>query len=76
MACVNYSVPEDVKELFNLTFKGRNKSALIAELMLQAVNYELRQRVHVTATEAILRRGESTPLLIAAAANDAMKACK
>jgi hypothetical protein len=76
MAFVNYSVPDDVKELFNLTFKGRNKSALIAELMQQAINHELRQRVHVTATEAILRRGESTSLLIVSAANDVMTACK
>ena len=37
MATVNFSVPEDVKTAFNETFKGRNKSAVIAELMREAV---------------------------------------
>ena len=76
MAFVNYSVPKDVKELFNLAFKGKNKSALIAALMREAVNCQLRQQAHVSATEAILRRGEPSSLVIVAAANDAMKACK
>ena len=76
MAFVNYSVPADVKELFNLTFKGRNKSALIAGLMREAVNCELRLQAHLSATEAILRRGESPSLMIVTAANDAMKAYK
>lgn len=48
MATVNYNVPEDVKEAFNKTFKRRNKSAIIAELMQSAVaeeeaNYRSRQ---------------------------------
>jgi metal-responsive CopG/Arc/MetJ family transcriptional regulator len=34
---VNFSVPEDVKRTFNETFKGQNKSAIIAELMREAV---------------------------------------
>jgi hypothetical protein len=37
MATVNFSVPEDVKNAFNKTFKGQNKSAIIAELMRRAV---------------------------------------
>jgi hypothetical protein len=37
MSTVNYSVPEDVKEAFNRTFEGRNKSAVIADLMREAV---------------------------------------
>ncbi len=37
MATVNYSVPDDVKQAFNRTFAGKNKSAIIAELMRQAV---------------------------------------
>jgi len=37
MATVNYSVPDDIKDAFNRHFKGRNKSAVIAELMRQAV---------------------------------------
>jgi len=37
MSTVNYSVPEDVKKAFNKTFKNQNKSAIIAELMVEAV---------------------------------------
>lgn len=37
MATVNFSVPEDVKKAFNRAFKNRSKSAVIAELMRQAV---------------------------------------
>lgn len=40
MATVNFSVPEDVKNAFNETFKNRNKSAIIAELMREAVERE------------------------------------
>ncbi len=76
MAFVNYSVPDDVKDAFNIAFAGKNKSAIIAQLMQQAVEHELRRRVHVTATEAILRRGEPTPILVNVAANDFAKACK
>ena len=32
MATVNFSVPYEVREAFNETFRGRNKSAIIAEL--------------------------------------------
>jgi len=37
MARVNFSVPEKVKREFNAAFAGENKSAVIAELMLRAV---------------------------------------
>ena len=37
MPTVNFSVPEDVKLAFNTTFDGQNKSAVIAELMREAV---------------------------------------
>ncbi len=37
MAIVNFSVPDDVKKAFDKAFKGRNKSAVIAELMRRAV---------------------------------------
>lgn len=40
MATVNYSVPDKVKEAFNATFAGRNKSAIIAELMLKGIQEE------------------------------------
>ncbi|MGH8478461.1 MAG: hypothetical protein ACREXK_02515 [Gammaproteobacteria bacterium] len=43
MATVNFSVPADVKQLFNETFANRNKSAVIAELTLEAVERERRR---------------------------------
>lgn len=45
MSTVNYSVPEEVRAAFNDTFVGRNKSAIIADLMMRAVEEErLRER--------------------------------
>jgi hypothetical protein len=42
---VNYSVPDDVKQRFNKTFAGQNKSAVIASLMQAAVaDEELHRR--------------------------------
>lgn len=37
MATVNFSVPDDVKSAFDRAFKNQNKSAVIADLMRQAV---------------------------------------
>ena len=63
MATVNYSVPEDVKRVFNETFRGQNKSALIARLMLQAVEEEQRATRRAQAIESLLaRRSERTAL--------------
>ena len=56
MATVNFSVPEDVKTAFNETFKGRNKSAVIAELMREAVERVRRRQEGQEAIECILRR--------------------
>ena len=76
MAFVNYSVPDDVKEAFNIAFAGKNKSAVVADLMREAVERELRRRVHVVATDAILRRGAPAPVFIDTASNDLVKVCK
>jgi metal-responsive CopG/Arc/MetJ family transcriptional regulator len=68
VATVNFSVPDDVRDAFNEAFAGRNKSAIIAELMRQAVEEErqreareaaverLRQRRRPAATSAAIRR--------------------
>jgi len=37
MAWVNFSVPEQVKRRFNRVFAGKNKSQIVAELMMRAV---------------------------------------
>ena len=61
MATVNFSVPEDVKAAFNETFKGRNKSAVIAELMREAVERVRRRQRSREAIERILHRRRRAP---------------
>ena len=56
MATVNFSVPEEVKEAFNAAFKGKNKSAVIAELMIKAVEEARTQRRRAHAVRRILAR--------------------
>ena len=63
MAIVNYSVPEDVKRTFNETFKGRNKSAVIAELMREAVRRARRRDQSHEAIEQILKRRRGRKIL-------------
>lgn len=64
MATVNFSVPEDVKQAFNAAFDGQNKSAVIADLMRQAV-----ERLQRRWAPAALR--DSTPDSIAVCARPA-----
>lgn len=40
---MNFSIPEEVKRAFNRTFAGRNKSALIAQMMERAIEEEERR---------------------------------
>ena len=54
MATVNYSIPDEVKELFNSAFTGRNRSAVVSELMRQAAEHELRLRRRQEAIDAVL----------------------
>jgi hypothetical protein len=44
VATVNFSVPDDIEDAFNREFAGRNKGAVIARLMRQAVAEAQRQR--------------------------------
>lgn len=63
MATVNFSVPDDVKEAFNIAYKGQNKSAVIAELMREAVERAERKLRHREAIANILaRRAEMEPV--------------
>jgi len=55
MATINFSVPDDVKDDFNKTFKGENKSAILTRLMRDAVEERKRQKRRMTAINAILR---------------------
>ena len=63
MATVNFSVPNDVKEAFNVTFSGQNKSAIIAELMRQAVEQAQRKQRSHEAIHRILERRRKAPML-------------
>ena len=54
IATVNFSVPEEVKQAFNETFVGENKSAIIAGLMQRAVEERRRQRRRAVAIDALL----------------------
>lgn len=48
MATVNFSVPESVKNRFNKVFANQNKSRLIANLMVKAIEEQERKqrRIH------------------------------
>ena len=61
MSTVNFSVPDDVKQAFNETFKGQNKSAIIAALMREAVERAERKQRHHRAIARILERGKNAP---------------
>ena len=74
MSSVNFSVPEEVKLSFNDTFKGRNKCAIIAGLMLEAVARELRRRKNESAAKRLLRRRERAPAIAEARSRAAREA--
>ena len=63
MATVNFSVPDAVKQEFNKTFAGENKSAVLTRLMRQAIEERHRQRRRAAAIDALLElRGQQTPV--------------
>ena len=61
MATVNFSVPDDVKKAFNEAFAGRNKSAIVAELMMQAVAEREKVQRRAAAIDRLLARREERP---------------
>ena len=63
MATVNFSVPDDVKEAFNEVFKGRNKSAVVANLMREAVERVRSGQRSREAIGRILERRRGRPVL-------------
>jgi hypothetical protein len=64
MATINFSVPDDVKVAFNEMFNDQNKSAIITELMREAVvRAQARQRSR-SAIANILGRREGAPVLL------------
>lgn len=61
MSTVNFSVPEDVKQAFNSAFEGQNKSAVLTELMREAIARVQQQRVRQAAAQQILALRETAP---------------
>ena len=61
MATVNFSVPDDVKRTFDKAFAGTNKSAVVAQLMRQAVEERRRQARRRQAIDRLLRIRRSIP---------------
>ena len=63
MATVNFSVPDDVRDAFNEAFRDRNKSAIIADLMREAVDrFRQRKRSHEAVRRILDRRRDRQPL--------------
>ena len=56
MPTMNFSVPEDVKQAFNATFEGQNKSAVLTSLLRAAIAQTQEQRLREAAAERILNR--------------------
>ncbi len=54
MATVNFSVPSDVKESFDKVFGRQNKSAVLTELMRQAVDERRGRQRRAKAVEKLL----------------------
>lgn len=60
MATVNFSVPSDVKEAFDKAFRRQNKSAVLTELMRQAVEERQRRRRRARVVEKLLALRKQT----------------
>jgi hypothetical protein len=61
MAFVNFSVPDEVKAAFDRAFQGRNKSAVIAELMKKAVAEREREERRLALFETLTARRALRP---------------
>jgi len=66
MATVDFRVPDDVKAAFHETFSKTNKSAVIARLMMEAVEEERRRERRARAVEALLALRARPPAIDAA----------
>lgn len=61
MGTMNFSIPDDVKDAFNEAFEGKNKSAIVTELLRRAIEDERRNRESLSFYERLRRiRQKST----------------
>ena len=66
MATVNFSVPEQIKQEFNQLFATENKSAILAQLMQQAIETRKQQQRRAAAIDKILQlRSVQNPVSMA-----------
>jgi hypothetical protein len=65
MATMNFSVPDDVKKAFNRAFRDRNKSAVIADLMRQAVADVEKRRLRAELFRTLTERRKDRPTVTA-----------
>ena len=63
MASMNFSIPDDVKERFNATFAKQNKSALITQLIEEAIARAERKQRSDAAIDRILSRLDQRTLV-------------
>lgn len=63
MATVNFSVPDDVKAEFDKVFGDQNKSAVIAELMRNAVAEVKRRKQRESIFRMLTQRRAKRPSL-------------
>lgn len=63
MATVNFSVPDDVKAEFDKVFGDQNKSAVIAELMRNAVAEARRRKQRESIFRELTQRRMQRPTL-------------
>lgn len=61
VSTVNFSVPEEVKQAFNDTFKSKNKSAIVTQLMQEAIERERRRARQAAAIDRVLERRQHAP---------------
>lgn len=61
MATMNFSVPDDVKEAFNLAYQGQNKSAVMTDLMREAIERAERKQGSHEAILRIIERRKQAP---------------
>ena len=60
MGTMNFSIPDDIKERFNRTFAKRNRSAIVAQLLEEAVARDERKQQSDEAIRRIMVRRQST----------------
>jgi len=53
MARMRFSVPDEVKKLFDRAFAGENKSHVIARMMMQAIEELRLQRIRVRTIDSL-----------------------